>query len=405
MRWAVVGGGTAGCVVASRLSERADHEVILLEAGPDHGPEPAPGDVGPYFDDPARLRTEMVVRRPGARPEPYVQGSGLGGSGLVNGGLVGSGPTGSLPVEPPWATGAVGRALLASAPGATRVGLARVRGRRTTTADVYLRPVSGRGNLTVRTGLEVSRVLLDGRRAVGVVASTGEVVHSDRVVLCAGAVRTPTILLRSGVDTPGIGEGLQDHPAFTVTLRLVPGVVDPSTPTISVVATGGDHQVVALDHLPGTPGLGALTIGLLDVRSTGSVRLPDPDGPPLVELQQLTDATDRDRLCAAVLRTIELLGHRAWEGVFDEAYVDAEGTPAAVIAGSPERAGDWIVEHLGGHHHMAGTCAEGVVTDAGVVRGHTGLYVCDASLFTGVPVVNPYGPLVDLAERIVRSWA
>jgi len=147
-----------------------------------------------------------------------------------------------------------------------------------------------------------------------------------------------------------------------------------------------------------------LTVGLLDVRSTGTVRIPDPDGPPLVDLQQLTDPQDLDRLCSAVLRTIDVLGRSVWSEVFDEAYIDADGTPVASIAGSSERASEWIATHLGGHHHVAGTCAEGVVTDSGVVRGHTGLYVCDASLFSGVPACNPYGPVVALAERTVRSW-
>lgn len=408
MRWVVVGAGAAGCVVAARLSERPGAEVVLLEAGPDHGAAPATGDVGPYFDDPARVRVEQVVRRPGSPPEPYRQGIGLGGSSLINGSIVVGAPDDDvvhlLPTEPPWADGAVGAALLRADAHAARVRLARRDGHRVSVADAYLRPVLGRPNLIVRTGAAVSTVRLEGRRATGVVLASGEVVTADRVVLCAGAIRTPAILLRSGVDTVGVGAGLQDHPAFTITLGLRPDAVDPTAPTIAVAAVHESHQVLALNHLPGAEGLGALTVGLLRVRSRGSVTLPDPDGDPVVDLAQLTDPADVDRLTGAVLATLRTLDHPAWSPVVEGAFVDADGTPAGALGDDPARVADWITSHLGGHHHVAATCAEGVVTDGGVVRGHDDLLVCDASLFPGVPAWNPYLSVITLAERTVAGW-
>ena len=414
MRWVVVGGGAAGCVVAARLSERPDHEVLLFEAGPDHdaGQDLAGeyDDVGPFVTDSARLRIEHVVRRAGNSPEPYWQGFGLGGSSLVNASIVvpdpdsAGQPTELLPTEEPWSDGPVGAALLATDPAAAHVRLARSERLRVTVADWYLRPVLDRPNLTVRTAAEVHLVRFAGRRAVGVELTTGEFVPADRVVLCAGAIRTPTILLRSGVDTPGVGEGLQDHPAFTITLALRPDVVDPTAPTIAVAAVHDDHQVLALNHLPGSPGLGALTVGLLRVRSTGRLTLPEPDGEPLVELAQLSDPADAVVLCRAVGDTLDRLGDPVWFTVAEEAFVDAAGTPTAAIAGSSERIAAWVPEHLGGHHHVAGTCADGVVTDGGVVRGYDDLFVCDASIFRGVPARNPYLSVIGLAERTVRGW-
>ena len=410
MRWVVVGGGAAGCVVAARLSERPDHEVLLLEAGPDHGADQAPADVGPLVTDPARLRIEQVVRRSGRAPESYWQGHGLGGSSLVNASIVVPDPDSPgqpielLPTEEPWSDGPVGAALLATDPAAARVRLARSQRLRVTVADRYLRSLHDRPNLIVRTDAEVRIVRFSGRRAVGVELTSGEVVPADRVVLCAGAIRTPTILLRSGVDTPGVGEGLQDHPAFTITLALRPDVVDPTAPTIAVAAVHDDHQVLALNHLPGSPGLGALTVGLLRVRSTGRLTLPGSDGEPLVELAQLSDPADAAALCRAVDDTLERLGDPVWFTVAEDAFVDAAGTPTAAIAGSPERIAAWVPEHLGGHHHVAGTCADGVVTDGGVVRGYDDLFVCDASIFRGVPARNPYLSVIGLAERTSRGW-
>ena len=88
VRWLVIGGGTAGCVVASRLSEDTNNEVVLLEAGPDHGPGAVPDRGGAYLDEPERLYPDVTVtRRQGGAPQPYPQGFGLGGTTLISGGL------------------------------------------------------------------------------------------------------------------------------------------------------------------------------------------------------------------------------------------------------------------------------------------------------------------------------
>lgn len=406
-RWVVVGGGTAGCVVAARLSERPGDEVVLLEAGPDHGPDPVPGDVGALPPAPGRLRIEHVVRRSGRPPEPYPQGAGLGGSSLVNGGLVApfDVPAGfPMPLEAPWADGAVGAALLAAHRDARRVLLVRSGGRRVTAFDHVLRPRLERGAVSVRTGAEVRRVILDGRRAVGVQLADGSEVGGDAVVLCAGAIRTPTILLRSGVDTPGIGRSLSDHPAMTLTLGLCPSAVDPSMPATSVGLWEHRHHVLAMNHLPGHAELGALVVGLHEARSRGSVTLPDADGEPLVELHQFADPSDLDRLTAAVGDAIALLSQPVWRDVVDEVYVDDLGTTLDAVAETPDDLRAAVGRLAGGHLHAAGTCGDGRVTERGVVLGHEQLYAADASVFARTPPRNPYAALVVLADRLAAGW-
>jgi choline dehydrogenase/5-(hydroxymethyl)furfural/furfural oxidase len=212
------------------------------------------------------------------------------------------------------------------------------------------------------------------------------------------------ILLRSAVDTPGVGEGLQDHPAFTIALRLRIDAVDAAAPTISVAADHSDHQLIALNHLAGAPDLGAIVVSIATVRSRGVVSLPDPEGEPLVELGQFGDRRDLDDLARAVGRALELFAHPVWESVVAEIAIDEIGTPSAAIAGDPDAITDWVERHAGGHHHVSATCADGVVTDQGRVRGYEQLFVCDASLFRAVPRHDPYVSLIDLAERTVAGW-
>lgn len=406
-RWVVVGGGSAGCVVAARLSERTANEVVLLEAGPDHGTSTDVLDAGPYLTDPSRLRTDEVTRRPGAAPVQYLRGHGLGGSSLINGGVVTDPALLSdhvLPFEDPWADGPVGSALLATDPAAHRVRLVRRAGRRVTAADAYLRPVMLRPNLEVRTAVDVQRVLVADRRVVGVETGDGRTIEADRVVMCAGAIHTPAVLLRSGVDTPGIGDGLQDHPAFAIALRLNDSAVDAGAPTVSVVANHPDHQIVALNHVAGVPDLGALMVALTSPRSQGSVRLPDPAGPPVVELDQLADPRDLDVLAAAVRGVVEMLDREVWRTTVSAAYIDDRGTQLDSITASDAALRTGIADHVTGHCHAAATCREGVVTDAGRVRGYTGLYVADASAFAALPPRDPYLHVLIQADRLASSW-
>lgn len=407
--WLVVGGGSAGCVVAARLSELGAGEVTLLEAGPDHGSiTAAPGE--PVVDRAAMVRSGVtVVRRPGDAPTPYLQGTGLGGSSLVNGAVVVGDPAAEahghrLPIEPADDLGPVANAVVAAHGEDARVGLVRRDDRRVTVLDAYLRPAMDRGDLRVRSDTTAARIVFDGRRTIGVETSVGEHVPADRVVVCTGAIETPALLLRSGVDTPGVGEGIQDHAGVAISFDLPDG--PRGGVTIGAILARPQRQIVVMDRLPGRDDMGALIAGHLSVRSVGRVSLPDRDGPPRVELRQLTDPADVDGLVRVVREVMSLLAEPALRAVVGDCYIDDHGTASDTILADEAALRAWLPDHLGGFHHVAASCRTGIVLDGdGSVRGYEGLYVCDASSLPAVPVRNLYLAVVRRAERLAAHWA
>ena len=410
-RWLIVGGGAAGCVVASRLSEDLANDVTLLEAGPDHGLDHSADDVGLFLDDPDRWHDDStVIRRADGPAEHYWQGRGLGGSSLVNGPVMvpnsdDADITQLLPIEPPVTLGAVGRAVMVAAPDAEEVLLARSDGQRVSAADAYVRPFRDRPNLTVIGDSPVARLLVDARSVWGVTTGAGIEHLADRVVMCAGAIHTPALLLASGIDTPGIGAGLQDHPAFAITLELAPEAIDPTAPSIVVTVDRAGTQILAINHLPGAPQYGSLIAALMTPTSVGRVTVGASHASPIVELNQLATEADIERLTDVALDAIELAIHPAVRTVAPRAFVDDQGTRVESLGSDRDAVSDWLLTHLTGYHHVAGSCRRGVVTDEwGAVRGYRGLYIGDASLFDGVPPINPYMSVITLAERLSAQW-
>jgi choline dehydrogenase-like flavoprotein len=430
----VVGAGSAGCVLAGRLSRDPACDVTLVEAGPGLEPRDLVGPLGgPDFlaalEVPDRtFPALMATRATGGPASVYRRGRGVGGSSTVNAMLALHGDPelyrswGWDDAAAAWAAielpeeqaddaelGAVDRALLAAAPDAERARLTRRAGRRVTSAEASLWPVLERENLTVRVDSPVDRVVFAGRRAIGVLLADGEVLSADRVVLAAGAIHSPAILLRSGVDTPGVGVGLQDHASAPLTLQLRDGALGaPGELAIGTVLRRDPWQFLPMNHLgTGAPGLGLLMTALMRPRGrAGTVRLSsdDPLVDPLVDFALLDDPLDVAALVAGIRTALELLAAPSFREIVHEVYIDAFGTTSVALS-DDDSIEKWVRAAVGDYVHASSSCAMGTVVDGdGRLVGYDGVYVCDASVFPSIPDVNTHLPTTMLAERLSARW-
>ena len=318
-------------------------------------------------------------------------------------------------------------------------------GQRVTTNDGYLEPVRGRANLEIRGGALVDRVLFDGTRAIGVRVRVGgawEEIAGREVVLSAGAIHSPAILLRSGVgaagalqalgipvvaDLPGVGRNLMDHPVIRATLDLEPehrakGADARHTNccvTYSSRLGGGgerDMILIAFNHRMGIgpePGpTGAVAALVYDAFSRGEVRLAsaDPAVDPVVELNMLSDERDLLRMRDAVRRLARLMAHPALAGLCDAVRLGETEIGIGDAAALPEAALDaLLLQEAGDGQHAAGTCAmsayedqRGVVDPDLRVRGVEGLRVCDASIMPTDCRANLHLTCVMIGENLAR---
>jgi choline dehydrogenase-like flavoprotein len=424
-------------VLANRLSADPERHVTLLDDGPDLTADSVPAGIsGPSFfeamDEPGRIHADLLARRnPVAEPSLYQRGRGVGGSSAVNAMVALQGNAdlyagwGWADVDDAWdqvaietsiaepdEVGAVNRALLAADSAARLVPLTRRNGVRMTSAEAYLWPVLDRPNLVVKPDAAVDSVMIDSSNAaVGVRLDDGAELHADHVVLSAGAIHSPTILLRSNIATPGIGDSLQDHPAAVFTLGLNADVAqDPRGLAIAALletqvqgAFGTDLiQLLPLDAVgvaQETAGLAALMVAVMTPTSrSGSVRI-DGEGKPVVDFKLLDDERDVHALAAGVQYALEVLSQPAFTSIIDAVFIDDVGTTSAALD-SHDAIAAWLRKAGGDYVHATSTCAMGTVVDERfAVRGVDNLFVCDASVFPTIPDVNTHMPTTMLAER------
>lgn len=302
---------------------------------------------------------------------------------------------------------------------------------RVSTADGYLEPARSRPNLEIVGDALVDRVIVEHGRATGVVARTptGETrFDAAEVILCAGAIHSPAILLRSGVgpaddlralgispvaDHPRVGRGLTEHPSVFVDLDLRPEArstsIDQRHSSCIVRYASGHPGSGANDMnlIPNTlrgydeAGLarGCLYVAVYESHSHGSVTLTsrDPGAHPVVDLRMLADERDLDRLRDGARRLFAIVASEPFRRI---------ATPATSAVPPEDELDAWLLATCTDHQHPASTCRMGdpaddrtVVDPQCRVLGIDGLRVVDASVMPESPRANIHLTCVAIGEH------
>ncbi|HEY8333903.1 MAG TPA: GMC family oxidoreductase N-terminal domain-containing protein [Tardiphaga sp.] len=312
--------------------------------------------------------------------------------------------------------------------------------RRISTNEGYLEPARDRANLEIRGKALVDRLVIEDGQATGVVVhiegqGTMEI-GAREIVLCAGAIHSPAILLRSGIgpadelkamgiavarDLP-VGRNFFDHPLFRTTIQLREDIrpVDPDTRhtnccvTYSSGLAGGgkrDMIMIAFNHRGiGKPG--AIGTGLFNAFSRGALTLAsiDPSIDPIVEENMLADDRDILRMRDAVKRLAVLTAQPALAGIADWIRLTDTDLTLPQAAALPDHDLDALLRRdTGDIQHAAGTCrmtgfadVNGVVNPDGTVKGLKGLRVADASIMPSDCRANTHFTTVVIGEYIAR---
>ena len=515
--YVIVGGGSAGCVLAARLSEDPAVRVCLLEAGP---PDTSalihcPGGLALLAKTGQANWAFATVPQPGLNGRRGYQPRGkvLGGSSSINamvyirgqredydgwaaagnrgwayadvlpyfrkaehherGADAYHGTGGPLNVKDlatPHRFGGifVDAAAQAGFPrnadfnGATQEGVGPYEvthkdGERCSAAKAYLAPARGRSNLEVVTGAQALRVVFDGRRAAGVEARVGLAVRSfdarREVLVCAGALQTPQLLMLSGIgpgahlqqhgievlhDAPGVGANLHDHvdvvqvvdaphlrDLFGLSLHglvaVARGAIEWQRRRTGLLTTnfaeaGGFirsrpeearpdlqlHFVIAklVDHGRATVfGHGySCHVCLLRPKSRGSVRLTsdDPLAAPAIDPNFLGERDDVERLVRGFKLMRHILAQPALAGHRGRELSEAARTDAEIET--------FVRDHADTIYHPVGSCRMGPTAadplDAELrVKGVDGLRVVDASAMPAIVSGNTNAPVIMVAEK------
>ncbi|KAA9159838.1 glucose-methanol-choline oxidoreductase [Amycolatopsis acidicola] len=295
-------------------------------------------------------------------------------------------------------------------------------GRRVSVNDAYLEPNRELSTLVIRGDALVDKVLFEGDRATGVSIVSGGAVtteYADTVVLSAGVIHSPAILLRSGIgpaaelrvlgidvraDLP-VGRGMQDHGMALLSLPLTVAAAiksphDRHTNVCVRFSSGevpGDlmfvsnnQNVLAMANADTGAGAGAYGVWLNHSHSRGELTLTsaDPTAQPLVRERMLSDERDLARLRIGVRAMVEL-GRSAETAEFVDGSIERENEALFAVLDDDAKLDDYLLQTIVDAQHGTSTCRMGEVVDPSCqVLGTEGLRVVDASIFPSVPRAN-----------------
>lgn len=308
----------------------------------------------------------------------------------------------------------------------------KVRGRRISAAQAWLTPaVRALPNLQIQPDCLVRRVLFEGRRAVGVdlLHACGlKTLRADRVVLCAGAIHSPGILLRSGIGpredldrmgitpvsvVPGVGARLLDHPGCALFMAPKPGVVKASHPLIQTVlrytSTGGRPADMILQ--PGSvfsspfgniPLACSVMAAIGKPKGQGRLRFmsASPQRPPEIQSALLDHPEDRKRAVEAMQIAYALCQTPPMKALARHLW------PRPKTLADRQACDAWVRHACDSGYHPCGTVPMGRDDDPqaacdghGRVRGVENLRVADASLMPTIPSSNINLATLMIGER------